>query len=80
MGTLGVHLLLDLKGSNSGELDDLESIRNLMIEATVQAGTTVLHHGFERFKPQGVSGMVIGDKSDLSIRTWPEYGFAGDVE
>ena len=76
MGTLGVHLLMDLKGSSSGELDDLEFIRDLMLEATVHAGTTVLHHGFERFKPKGVTGIVIGDKSDLSIHTWPEYGFA----
>lgn len=76
MATLGTHLLLDLKGSDPTQLDDLELLQEIMLEAALHAGATVLHHGFRRFAPQGVSGVVIIEESHLAIHTWPEHGFA----
>ena len=31
---------------------------------------------FHKFSPQGVTGVVTGDKLHLTIHTWPEYAFA----
>jgi S-adenosylmethionine decarboxylase proenzyme len=76
MVTLGTHLLLELKGSDPVQLDDLELLQKTMLEAAAHAGATTLHHGFRRFKPNGVSGVVIIEESHLSIHTWPEQRYA----
>ncbi len=76
METLGTHLLLELYGSNSVQLDNLEFVQESLVRAAEEAGATILHHDFRKFKPQGVSGVVIIAESHLSIHTWPEYGYA----
>lgn len=76
MATLGTHLLMELKGSDPIQLDDLSFIEETMLKAASRAQATVVHHGFRRFQPHGVSGVVIIEESHLSIHTWPEHGYA----
>lgn len=76
MNALGRHLLVELQDCDREALNDLDFIREAMLEAAIDCGATVMGESFHRFSPQGVSGVVIIAESHLSIHTWPEYGYA----
>ncbi len=73
---LGRHILVELYGSPSSVLDDVNRIEACMIHAANAANATVINTSFHRFSPHGVSGVVVIHESHLSIHTWPEHGFA----
>ena len=73
---LGTHLLLDLKDCKSELLDDIEFIKQAMIEAADEAGATIVGETFHKFSPVGVTGIIAIAESHLCIHTWPEYGYA----
>ena len=70
----GAHLLLDMWGARN--LDDQVSIEAALRDAAQDAGATVLHAHFHRFKASGgISGVVVLAESHISIHTWPERAF-----
>jgi S-adenosylmethionine decarboxylase len=77
LNALGKHLLLELNDCNLTLLNDIDSIKSIMLAAANAAGATVLGESFHQFSPQGVSGVIIIAESHLSIHTWPEHGYAG---
>lgn len=76
MNVLGLHLLLELKECNPDLLDDLEHIRQTLLQTAQELGATVVGESFHRFSPQGVTGILSIAESHISIHTWPEYGYA----
>ena len=72
MENLGIHLLVELEKCNSEKLDDIDFVKEALIDAAEFAGATVLHSHFHKFSPQGVSGAVIIAESHLTIHSWPE--------
>ena len=76
MNALGKHLLLELKDCDKEVLNDLSSLKGILLTAATEAGATVLGESFHRFNPHGISGVVIITESHLCIHTWPEYGYA----
>lgn len=76
MNALGKHLLVELNDCNCDLLNDLDTIRDIMLAAAVGCGATVLGESFHRFSPQGISGVIIIAESHLTIHTWPEHGYA----
>ena len=76
MNALGRHLLVELYDCDRDALNDLDLIRDVMVQAAIECGAVVLGESFHRFSPQGVSGVVVIAESHLSIHTWPEYGYA----
>ena len=76
MNALGKHLLVELNDCNCDLLNDLDTIRDIMLAAAVGCGATVLGESFHRFNPQGISGVIIIAESHLTIHTWPEHGYA----
>jgi len=73
---LGKHLLLELKDCDVGLLNDMDYLREALIEVARFIGATVIKDSFHRFSPQGISGIVIIAESHISVHTWPEYSFA----
>ncbi len=76
MKALGRHLLIEFYGCDSAILDDVAGIEEHMRTAARKANSTIVNSTFHRFKPYGVSGVVVIAESHLSIHTWPEYGYA----
>jgi S-adenosylmethionine decarboxylase len=74
--SLGIHLLIEYYACDQNVLDDIDKIRESLLEAARASGATVLNHFFHRFSPQGVSGVVVIAESHIAIHTWPEYGYA----
>jgi S-adenosylmethionine decarboxylase proenzyme len=73
---LGRHLLVEYHRCDPKILDDLEKVKELMLEAASRCGATVLESSFRYFSPHGVSGVVVIAESHLAIHTWPEYDYA----
>jgi S-adenosylmethionine decarboxylase len=73
---LGKQIIADLYYCDEKLLNNLDHVRRIMIEAAEKANTQIIDHKFHKFKPQGVSGVVVIAESHVAIHTWPEYGYA----
>lgn len=72
---VGTHLLIDVLGSDI--LNDIETIREMMLRCVQAAGATLLHIHLHHFSPNGgVSGVAVLAESHISIHTWPEHKYA----
>ncbi len=76
---LGTHLILDLWGLAPGLGAD--HVREVMMQAALQAGATILHDNFHDFdgrdgQPGGFTGVLVLAESHMSIHTWPEADYA----
>ena len=76
MNGLGLHLLLELRECNPRLLNDIDYIRQSLLNTAQEVGATVVGESFHRFSPQGVTGILAIAESHISIHTWPEYGYA----
>ena len=71
---MGNHLIVDCwKIKNN--LDTIKEIKDLLISAALKANATVLKYTFYKFKPQGITGVVLLSESHISIHTWPEFKY-----
>jgi S-adenosylmethionine decarboxylase len=71
----GLHLTADLRGCNSAlaVMVDVAALRQLCLQAVVQAGLTAVAELFHRFPaPGGITGVVLLAESHLAVHTWPE--------
>ncbi len=73
---LGRHLLAEFYDCDSNILNNAQRIEEIMCEAAVACGATIVQQNFHMFNPYGVSGVVIIAESHLAIHTWPEHGYA----
>ncbi|MBQ9688205.1 S-adenosylmethionine decarboxylase proenzyme [bacterium] len=73
---LGQHVLAEFFECNPNILNNLEKVEQLMVEAALECGATIVQKCFHRFNPYGISGVVIIAESHLAIHTWPELGYA----
>ena len=76
MNALGRHLLLELFDCDPDAINNLESVKGVLIEAAKRAQATIVDVVFHEFNPFGISGVVVIAESHLSIHTWPEYRYA----
>ena len=78
MNVLGLHLLLELKECNPALLDDLEYIREALLQTAQKLGAHVVGESFHRFAPQGVTGILsiaaakLGAARVLAVDTDPQ--------
>lgn len=71
----GAHLIIDLY--DAVRLDDLDYIKQTMIDCVTAAGATLLHIHLHPFEPNGgVSGVAVLAESHISIHSWPERSYA----
>jgi len=56
---LGRHIIAEFMGCPQEVLDDLELLKKVLIEAANRSGSQVVTDTFFKFKPQGVSGVVV---------------------
>lgn len=68
--------MLELKECNPALLDDLEYIRDALLQTAGKLGAHVVGESFHRFTPQGVTGILSIAESHISIHTWPEFNYA----
>lgn len=76
MHLIGRQVLAEMTYCPPERLDDLDGLRDLLVQAAQSAGATILGVEMHRFEPHGISGVVIIAESHLTIHTWPELGYA----
>ena len=71
----GTHLLIELWDAKN--LGDMTVTDQMLRDATIAAGATLLHIHLHHFGPNaGLSGVAVLAESHISIHTWPERGYA----
>jgi S-adenosylmethionine decarboxylase len=73
---MGKHFLLNLYGCSSVLLNDERFLINLIENAAISSGATVLKTVSHKFDPQGVTAICLLSESHISIHSWPEEGKA----
>ena len=73
---MGKHFLLNLYGCSSVLLNDERFLIDLMENAAIASGATVLKTVSHKFDPQGITAICLLSESHISIHTWPEEGKA----
>ena len=76
MNSLGRQLVVELKDCKSGQLNNIEFVKDIMLNAAKVAGAEIVGHSFHPFSPHGISGVELISESHLCIHTWPEYNYA----
>ena len=56
---LGKHAIAEFYECNVNLLDNVEKIEELLTNAAIECGATIVEKCFHRFSPYGVSGVVI---------------------
>ena len=69
-------MLLELFECNSETLNNLEAVKDALVEAARRVQATIVDVVFHEFNPFGISGVVVIAESHLAIHTWPEYRYA----
>ncbi len=71
----GSHLLVDLYDCDASLITTVAYVEQVMNDAALAAGATIVGSKFHQFTPQGVSGALVLAESHLTIHTWPEHGY-----
>lgn len=73
---MGKHYLLNLYECSFVLLNDEHFLMDLLENAAIASGATVIQTIFKKFNPQGVTVICLLAESHISIHTWPEEGKA----
>ena len=73
--TIGHHYIVEASGCDPKTIGSIEKVQQILVKAAEIAGAQVWSISFNRFPPQGVSGVVVISESHISTHTWPEYGY-----
>jgi S-adenosylmethionine decarboxylase len=71
---MGKHYLLNLYGCSFVLLNDEQCLIDLLENAAIASGATIVQTISKKFEPQGVTVMCLLAESHISIHTWPEEG------
>ncbi|MDP5272690.1 adenosylmethionine decarboxylase [Chengkuizengella axinellae] len=74
--TFGRHVVIDTWGVDIDLLNDINFLKEHMVQAAEVCGATVLSVQEQQFDPQGVTILVMLSESHISIHTYPEKQFA----
>jgi S-adenosylmethionine decarboxylase len=74
--TFGRHIVADFWEVDFDMLNDAEWLEGLLVDASQEAGATVLDSTSYQFDPQGATAMVMLSESHVTIHTYPEHGSA----
>jgi S-adenosylmethionine decarboxylase len=69
---MGKHYLLNLYECSFVLLNDEHFLMDLLENAAIASGATVVQTIYKKFEPQGVTVLCLLSESHISIHTWPE--------
>lgn len=75
MDTVGHHYIVEGSGCNPDVISRVEQVEQALVSAAEVADVQIWAISFHRFRPMGVSGVVVISESHLSVHTWPEVGY-----
>jgi len=72
MTQLGTHVLIDVFGCDFSEINNKKFIKKLMIDAAKVSGAKIEKFSAKKFKPQGLTVLILVSESHLSFHSYPE--------
>lgn len=69
------HVIVEAWGIDEAIIGKKEYLEAPFLEAASKGGQRVIYHRFHNFSPFGTSGFVLGEKSHLTVHSWPENGY-----
>ena len=72
-GYAGIHILADFWFCK--KVEKKSEIKKILITASKEAKAIPLETYVYKFKPQGLTGVVLLSESHIAIHTWPEIGY-----
>lgn len=73
---LGIQILLNLFNCSAELLNDVEQLKIILNEITIESNLTKVGESFHQFAPGGATGVILLSESHICIHTWPEYNTA----
>lgn len=70
---LGRHLIVEFYGGKI--IEEKNQIKKILFEAAKKSNNVPLKFVFQKFKPQGASGVFLLAESHISFHSWPEYEY-----
>lgn len=70
------HFVVELFNADFSKLNSEIFIKEMLVESSNIANSTLLNVYTHKFDPQGVTGFALLAESHISIHTWPELKFA----
>ena len=74
MSPEGVHYIVEVSGCDD-TITNVARLQDILVEAANRAHAQVWSVSFNKFPPNGVSGVVVVSESHLSVHTWPEVDY-----
>ena len=71
MKVMGRHVLAEIHDCDMELLNDLPKVEACVLDLDKENGMTVEDKAFCQFNSEGVSGVVIIPKANMTIHTWP---------
>jgi len=72
---IGHHYIAEASGCDPEIISDVAKVQQILVKSAEIAGAHVWAVSFQKFPPQGVSGVVVISESHVSTHTWPEHGY-----
>lgn len=69
----GIHLIAEFW--NGKVIENEKELKEILIKAVEKANCIPLKIVIHKFKPQGITGVVLLAESHLSLHSWPEYDY-----
>ena len=74
---VGKHVILDLYGCDSDDLQSCEKFETILTQAALEAKATIISSHFHSFgEGAGITGVVVLAESHISVHTWNELDYA----
>jgi S-adenosylmethionine decarboxylase len=74
--TEGIHIIADVWGVDFDKLNNIQWLRERMVESILSSGATIISFQEKQFEPSGVTILIMLEESHMSIHTYPTKGFA----
>ena len=72
MKVTGLHVLAEIHDCDQELLQNITRLEALVKDAAVENGLVVQDSMFHQYNQEGISGILIAPKANLTIHTWPE--------
>lgn len=76
MGIISRHLTIDMYGCSLESLNNMEIIKEAMLAAITESNMSLLNFAYYQFEPQGLAALALLSEGHMSMRTFPEKGYA----
>lgn len=70
----GIHILGELYGVSYEKINSLDFMETLLVKGIEESNATICGTSIKKFKPQGLTILILLSESHVAVHTYPEKG------